>query len=55
MENRRELYENEEGNTVDLDMEMTHMTENSLKYNVSARIMSKKLAGLKNVIQGGGR
>ena len=54
-DNKGRLYESEEGNTVDLDSEMTNLTENSLKYTVSAQIMSKKLAGLKNVIQGGGR
>ena len=53
-ENKRGFYESEEGNTVDLDSEMGNLTENSLKYTVSAQILSKKLAGLKNVIQGGG-
>ena len=44
-----------DGNTVDLDSEMTKLTENSLKYTVSTHILSKKFTGLKNVIQGGVR
>ena len=54
-ENKGGLYESEEGNTVDLDSEMGNLTENSLKYTVTTQILSKKLAGLKSVIQGGGR
>lgn len=43
------------GNTVDLDQSMSRLTENSLKYNAAAQILSKKFLGLKNVIQGGGQ
>jgi flagellar basal-body rod protein FlgB len=42
-----------DGNNVDLDTQMTKMSENSLLYNASAQILSKKYQGLKNVIQGG--
>jgi flagellar basal-body rod protein FlgB len=44
-----------DGNTVDMDREMANLAENQLMYRTSARIASKKLQGLKNVIQGGRR
>ncbi len=44
-----------DGNTVDIDREMAKMAENSLMYNASAQILSKKFQGLKNVIEGGGK
>ena len=43
----------QDGNTVDLDREMTKLAENHLMYNTSAQILAKKFQGLKNVIQGG--
>jgi len=42
-----------DGNTVDIDKEMTKMAENTLLYNASAQLLSKKFAGLKAVIKGG--
>jgi flagellar basal-body rod protein FlgB len=39
-----------DGNTVDLDKEMTRLSENSLYYNVTAQLVSKKLRGLKTAI-----
>ena len=42
-----------DGNSVDIDKEMAKMAENSLMYNASAQILSKKFQGLKNVIEGG--
>ena len=42
-----------DGNTVDPDRSMSRMAENSLLYNTAAQILSKKLQGLKAVIQGG--
>jgi flagellar basal-body rod protein FlgB len=44
-----------DGNTVDMDREMAHLAENQLMYRSSARIIAKKLQGLKTVIQGGNR
>jgi len=45
----------EDGNTVDMDKSMAKLSENTLMYNASAKIIAKKFQGLKNVIQGGGR
>ena len=42
-----------DGNTVDLDKEMTKLAENSLYYNVTAQIVSKKMRGLITAISGG--
>jgi flagellar basal-body rod protein FlgB len=44
-----------DGNSVDIDKEMAKMAENSLMYNTSAQILSKKFQGLKSVIEGGGK
>ena len=41
------------GNPVDLDKEMGKLSENSLLYNVTAHILSKKIGALKTAIQGG--
>jgi flagellar basal-body rod protein FlgB len=40
-------------NTVTLDRSMADLAENSLMYNATAQMVSKKLDGLKLVIQGG--
>jgi len=42
-----------DGNTVDLDKEMTKLAENSLYYNVTAQLVSKKMRGLITAISGG--
>jgi len=42
-----------DGNTVDLDKQMTNMAENTLKYKAVAQMIHKKFQGLKSVIQGG--
>ena len=39
-----------DGNTVDLDKEMSKLAENSLYYNTAAQIVSKKLRGIKTAI-----
>lgn len=39
-----------DGNTVDLDKEMTKLAENSLYYTVTAQILSKKMRGLRTAI-----
>ena len=44
-----------DGNSVDIDKEMANLAENSLMYNASAQILSKKFEGLKKVIEGGGK
>jgi len=43
-----------DGNTVDIDKEMSKLSENSLMYNASAQILSRKFQSLKSVITGGG-
>lgn len=42
-----------DGNAVDMDHEMAQMAKNNLMYRASARILSSKFKGLKNVITGG--
>lgn len=42
-----------DGNTVDLDNEMTSLAENSLMYNASAQILTRKFQILKDAIKGG--
>ncbi len=42
-----------DGNTVDMEREMTNLSANDLLYKVSAQIVSKKFQSLKNIIQGG--
>jgi flagellar basal-body rod protein FlgB len=42
-----------DGNSVDIDRAMGELAENSLKYKTSAQLLSAKLKGLRNVIQGG--
>ena len=40
-----------DGNTVEIDKEMTKLMENNLIYNSLAHVISKKFTGLKTVIQ----
>ena len=47
--------QNIDGNTVDIEKEMTNLAENNLLYDAMAQIMRKKLQGLKVVIQGGSK
>jgi len=42
-----------DGNTVELDREMTNLAENTLLYNTATRIISNKFKMLKDVIKGG--
>ena len=42
-----------DGNTVDIDRTMGKLAENTLLYNATAQLISKKFNGLKNVIKGG--
>jgi flagellar basal-body rod protein FlgB len=42
-----------DGNTVDVDLTMADLAENTLMYNALTRIISKRLSGLKNAIKGG--
>jgi flagellar basal-body rod protein FlgB len=48
-------FQSVEGNTVDIDRSMADLSENSLKFNATAQIISNKFKALKTVIQGGGR
>ncbi len=47
------LTQSADGNTVDIEKEMTNLAENHLLYDAAAQIMKKKLQGLKVAIQGG--
>jgi flagellar basal-body rod protein FlgB len=42
-----------DGNTVDMDREMSNLAANQLLYRASAQIMAKKFQMLRNVITGG--
>jgi flagellar basal-body rod protein FlgB len=42
-----------DGNTVDMDREMSNLSGNQLLYRASAQIVAKKFQDLKNVITGG--
>ena len=51
----KSLVKSKDGNSVDIEKEMTNLAENQLLYDATAQIMRKKLQGLKNVIQGGAK
>ena len=42
-----------DGNTVDIDRTMGKLAANTLLYNATAQLISRKFKGLKNVIKGG--
>ena len=42
-----------DGNTVDMDREMSNLASNQLLYKATAQILSKKFQGLKYIFQGG--
>ncbi len=42
-----------DGNTVDIDRTMGKLAENTLLYNATAQLISRKFKGLINVIKGG--
>lgn len=44
---------NRDGNTVNLDIEMAKVAENTLIYNAAAQIMGMKMRMAKDVIKGG--
>jgi flagellar basal-body rod protein FlgB len=44
-----------DGNTVDIESEMTSMAQNSLLYDAMTQLIHKKFQGMKLVIQGGGK
>ncbi len=44
-----------DGNNVDIDAEMAHLAENTLLYNTMVQLVSKRLSGLRNVINEGRR
>lgn len=54
-----EIYEtvttmtNRDGNTVNLDVEMAKVAENTLIYNAATQLMTMKVRMLKDVIKGG--
>jgi flagellar basal-body rod protein FlgB len=42
-----------DGNNVDLERELAHLTENSLLYETTLRVLNNRLAGLKLALRGG--
>ncbi|MEM1503308.1 flagellar basal body rod protein FlgB [Domibacillus sp. 8LH] len=49
----RNMSYNENGNSVDLDAEMSKMAENQIYYNALTDRLSSKYASLTNIIKGG--
>lgn len=43
----------EDGNNVDLDIELADLAENTIRYNTLTETIIKKYSGLKNAIRGG--
>ena len=43
-----------DGNSVELENEMTKMSENQIMYNASVQILSKKFSGIRSAISTGG-
>lgn len=58
---RADVYDNPDvnispdGNTVNLEKEMTSLAENSVMYKAAVQLMNKKMAALKYAITEGGR
>ncbi len=58
---RADIYENpdvspnNDGNTVDLEKEMTSLAENSIAYKAAIQLINKKMATLKYAATDGGR
>lgn len=50
-----EIAYNNDGNTVDLEKEMSKQLSNSLMYDAATRLINKKLAALKYAATDGGR
>lgn len=46
---------NNDGNTVDLEKEMSKLTENSIMYKAAIQLINKKMAQLKYAASNGGR
>jgi flagellar basal-body rod protein FlgB len=44
---------NNDGNTVDMEREMTNLAENSITYKAAVQLISKKLAALKYAVSDG--
>lgn len=43
----------EDGNNVDLDMELAELAENTIRYNTLTETAIKKYSGIKNAVRGG--
>ena len=43
----------EDGNNVDLDMELAELAENTIRFNTLSERLIKKYSGIKNAIRGG--
>lgn len=58
---RADIYENpdvnvaNDGNTVDLEREMSSLAENSIMYKAAIQLINKKMAALKYAVTEGGR
>jgi flagellar basal-body rod protein FlgB len=58
---RPDIYENPEGtvnndgNTVDLEKEMSNLSENTIMYKAALELINKKIAALKYAVSEGGR
>lgn len=46
---------NNDKNTVDVEQEMSKLTENQIRYRAASQLINKKLGALKYAVSGGGR
>jgi flagellar basal-body rod protein FlgB len=49
---RKEIQSSADGNTVDMDVERNHFTDNALRYEASLTMLNAKIKGLMTAIQG---
>jgi len=49
---RKEVQSSADGNTVDMDVERNHFTDNALRYEASLTMLNAKIKGLMTAIQG---
>jgi len=52
---RSDATERMDGNSVDMQKEMTGMAENQLMHELTIRLLKRRLDGMKNIIRDGGR
>lgn len=49
---RREVQPSIDGNTVDMDLERTQFTDNSMRYQTTLTFLNRRISGLSDAIKG---